>query len=268
MKLPSILAICILLVSCEKNDAAYDVGKSDITLTFVKALFNGEEIVQSEFQYFADGKIKTALGYKDYSKNLVGYKRTYNYEGDRLVNSEIQMDISSSLFAVNYIYSKAQYEYNGNLIIQSNHFSKKNDEYEMTSFVTYTYNDRKLPVKISRYAAGGSLYGYSTYSYDENGNVVLLEDYGINDLGEPVKTMQNAYTYDNKNNPYQLAYHPLENIPYSVNKNNILTSSWVNYVAGAQPPSGTSTTVYNSYNTYGYPTSMNEQGNVFLLEYK
>ncbi|MFT3950240.1 MAG: hypothetical protein QM763_24960 [Agriterribacter sp.] len=267
MKLHFILAICILLAGCEKNDTSADFNKPGVSLRFVKSLFNGEEIVQNEFQYLTDGKIKTALGYKDYSKNLISYKRTYNYEGDRLINSEIQVDISSSLSAANYIYSKTQYEYNDNLIIQSNHFSKKNDQYEMTSFTTYTYNNKKLPIKISRYAAGGSLYSYSTYSYDEKGNVILSEDYRINDMGEPVKNMQSAYTYDNKSNPYQQVYHLLENIPYSINKNNILTSGWTNYATSPQT-SGTSTTTYNSYNAFGYPTSMDEQGNVFLLEYK
>ncbi|PVD51436.1 hypothetical protein DC498_14980 [Terrimonas sp.] len=267
-KLLYIFAICILLAGCEKNEAPSNVNRSDAALAFVKALSNGQEIVQNEFQYSADGKIKTALGYKDYSKNIISYKRVYSYEDDKLASSEIQMDISSSLYAVNYIYSKTQYEYSNNLIIQSNYLSKKNDQYELTSFTTYTYNDKKLPVKVSRYAAGGSLYAYSTYTYDESGNVILSEDYQLNALGEPVKNMQRSYQYDDKKNPYKNAYTLLENIPYSINQNNITASAWTDYTTNPQGNTGNSITKYNSYNSYGYPTSMDEQGNIFLLEYK
>ena len=156
-KLLYIFTICILLAGCEKNDAPANANKNDAALTFVKALFNGQEIIQNEFQYSTDGKIKTALGYKDYHKNLISYKRVYNYEADKLIGSEILTDISSALYSVNYIYSKTQYEYSNNLIIQSNHLSKKNDQYELASFTTYTYNDKKLPVKVSKYAADHSI---------------------------------------------------------------------------------------------------------------
>ncbi|MFT3749405.1 MAG: hypothetical protein QM768_13850 [Agriterribacter sp.] len=267
-KLLYILAICILLAGCEKNDTPSDINKSDATLTFVKALLNGQEIIQNEFQYSADGKITTALGYKDYSKNIISYKRVYSYENNKLVSSEMQMDISSSLSAVNYIHTKTQYEYSNNFIIQSNYQSKKNDQYELTSFTTYTYDDKKLPVKISKYAASGSLYAYSTYTYDEHGNVILSEDYQLNALGEPVKNMQRTYQYDDKKNPYKNAYTLLENIPYSINQNNITASAWTDYTINPRGNSGSTVTKYNSYNSYDYPTSMDEQGNIFLLEYK
>lgn len=262
-----IFAIGILLAGCEKNDAPSNVTTNDPALTFVKVLLNGQEIVQNEFQYSADGKIITALSYKDYGKNLVSYKRVYNYEGDRIINSEMQIDISSSLSGVHYIYSKTLYEYNDNLIIQSNYLSKKNDQYELASFTTYTYNEKKLPVKVSKYAAGGSLYAYSTYAYDENGNVIVSEDYQLNASGEPVKNMRRTYQYDKKKNPYKNTYTLLENIPYSINQNNITVSAWTDYT-DPQGNSGSTLTKYNSYNSYGYPTSMNELGNIFLLEYK
>ena len=245
-----------------------DVLASGPYLVSVKTVANGRTIVQNEFQYSIDGRIKTGIGYKDYTKNLVSYKRTYNYEDRNLLSSEMQIDIASSLSTVNYVYSKTQYEYSSDLIIQSNHFSKKNDQYELTSFSTYTYNNKKLPARVSRYTAGGSLYNYSTYIYDENGNVTLWEEYQIDDTGNPVKNFQRTYQYDDKRNPYKNAYQLLENIPYSVNQNNIISSTWTNYTVNSSGNPNVSTTKYNGYNSAGYPVSMSEQDNIFEFEYK
>lgn len=112
------------------------------------------------------------------------------------------------------------------------------------------------------------MYGYSTYAYDGNGNVVLLEDFAINSSSNPVKSWQHTNQYDDKNNPYRTSYNTLENIPYSVNRNNIISSTSINYTTDPQGTINTSTTKYNKYNSAGYPTIMDEQGNIFEFEYK
>lgn len=271
MKIIYILFVCILFASCQKEESPAH-GEEFISgpyLKAVKAVFNGESIIQNEFEYHTDGRIKTAIVYKDNNKSIVSNKRAYSYENNRISSIEIQTDFSSASTAVNYSYGKTAFEYNSeHLIIQSNHFVKKSNEYELTSFITYTYNEKKLPVKLSRYLAGGLLYGYSTYAYDGNGNVVLLEDFAINSSSNPVKSWQHTNQYDDKNNPYRTSYNTLENIPYSVNRNNIISSTSINYTTDPQGTINTSTTKYNKYNSAGYPTIMDEQGNIFEFEYK
>lgn len=263
------MAACILFAACEKNDDIPVPGKSGISLAFVKAISNGNSIVQNEFQYTADGNIQTRISYKDENAKLIGTKTTYDYENGRLKSTESQTDYSSSSSTVQYTYGRILYEYdNNNTLIQTRNFLKVNGEYKFTSFFTITYDDKKNPVKISRYVADGSLFSYSTYAYDAVGNVIAAQDYGIDSFGTPEIRSEQKYQYDNKKNPYKRAYHLLESMPYSVNENNITSTSSVSYAFNPQGDASSSNTAYTTYNAEGYPTSMQEQGNIFLLEYK
>lgn len=270
MKIIYILIACILLASCQKEDnLPVDTSRKGPFLTVVKAVSNGEKIIQNEFQYNPDGSVKSALIYKDYKIGLVGSKRIYQYQDGRLKIVLAEMDYSSSSSSVTYSFSKTEFEYNSdNTIIQSNNFRKENNEYKFASFFTYTYNDRKLPIKISRYVADGSLFGYSTYAYDGNNNVVTEENYGIDQSGSPVKQSQQNYQYDNQNNPYRNTSDLASAIPYSISKNNVTITTSIYYTANPQGVTNTFTTKYNAYNSSGYPTSMDSQGNIFELEYK
>ena len=168
-----------------------------------------------------------------------------------------------------YAYSKTTFEYsNNNIIIQRNNFLRTGNEYELRFFAVYSYKDQKQPVKEAQYQADGSLYGYSTYNYDHNGNIKASEHYTINPSGNPVQTSGTTYRYDDNKNPYRNVYHLLENLPYSINRNNIIATSRTDYTTDPQGISHTTTTKENAYNAYGYPTAMDEQGNNFLLEYK
>lgn len=270
MKNIYILFFCILSAGCQKEDnLPAGTPMPGSYLSFVKAVSNGEKIVQNEFQYNTDGTIKSELSYKDYKAGLVGSKKDYHYQNGKLISIERKSDYSSSSSSVNYTFSKTVFEYdNDNTVIQSNNFLKKNNEYEFTSFATYTYNDKKLPVKISRYVAGGSLYGYSTYSYDGAGNIVLEETYGIDQSGNPVKQSQQSYQYDDKKNPYRNTSDFAGSIPYSINQNNVTVTTSTYYTTDPQGVTNIYATTYNSYNASGYPLVMHYENNIFELEYK
>lgn len=225
--------------------------------------------MQNEFLYNPDGTIKSELSYKDFKAGLVGSKKTYQYQNGRLASIERATDYSSSSFTVNYTISKTTFDYdNDNNIIQSNNSLKKDNEYEFTSFFTYTYNDKKLLVKVSRYAAGGLLFGYSTYTYDRNDNVTSEENYGIDQSGNPVKQSQQSYQYDDQKNPYRNTSDLAGSIPYSISRNNVTVTTSVYYTLDTQGVTSTLTAKYNAYNAVGYPVSMNYQGNTFVFEYK
>lgn len=270
MKIVYILFACIVFASCRKEDSLpAGTPATGPYLTFVKAIFNGEKIIQNEFLYNTDGTIKLELSYKDYKSGLIGSRKTYNYQNGRLTSIERETDYSSSSTSVNYAVSKTELDYDSdNTVIQSNNFLKKNNQYEFTSFFTYTYNDKKMPVKISKYVAGGSLFGYSTYTYDGNDNVTVEENYGIDQSGNPVKQSQQNYQYDEKKNPYRNSYDLAGSIPYSISQNNVTVTTSVYYTVNPQGVTNTFTTKYNSYNAAGYPVSMDYEGNIFEFEYK
>jgi hypothetical protein len=264
-----ILVFALCFAGCKK-DTVTPHDTSGPKLTFVKAKTNGEDIIQEENIYNESGNIKTRTSYKDYAAGLMFSKTTYTYESDKLIQTDDQMDFSSSSFSSNYQYSRSRFEYSGNRIIQRNHYLKTGADYELRSFTVFSYDDRGHPVKQTRYSADGELLGYTIYTYEGN-NVVLNEAYTISrSNAEPVLALKYSYKYDNKKNPYRKVYQSIENIPFSVNENNITETTSVNYniyPSSAQGVSITSQTTY-VYNNWGYPSLMNENGNEFILEYK
>ncbi|HRP54852.1 hypothetical protein [Agriterribacter sp.] len=260
-------ALVLLIFSCTKDgEIRRDV--SGAKLQFVKV--NGGDIIQEENIYNESGNIKTRISYKDYAAGLIFSKTTYTYERDELIQTDDQVDFSSSTFSTQYQYSRSRFEYSGNRIIQRNHYLKTGDDYELRSFTVFSYDDPGRPVKQTRYSADGELLGYTIYTYKGN-NVAQSEAYSINQSNaEPVPAFKYSYKYDNKKNPYREVYHSIENIPFSVNENNITETISVNYniyPLSAQGVSSTSQTTY-VYNSLGYPSLMNENGNEFILEYK
>ncbi|HRQ49835.1 MAG TPA: hypothetical protein PLR74_04820 [Agriterribacter sp.] len=83
-------------------------------------------------------------------------------------------------------------------------------------------------------------------------------------------TLKRSYLHDDRRNPYKNVYHSIENIPFSVNDNNITAITTINhnsYLPSTPAQSIRSATTY-VYNSLGYPERMNENGNEFVLEYK
>ncbi|MGN6439486.1 MAG: hypothetical protein ACTHMM_23335 [Agriterribacter sp.] len=263
-----VLGIC--LFSCSKEDKPAGNNQPDLEkLTWVKAGANGE-VVQNENIYQANGQIKTRLGYKNYSLGLISSKAELTYSNGRLVQTETQMDMSSSTTAVLYSYGRASFEYNNDgLVTQRNNYLKVDGTYKLSSFSVFIYNNQQLPSRENHFMPDGSLYGYSTYGYDASGNIILLEAYSLEQPGgNAVLKMKKSFKYDAKNNPYKSVYHLTENIPFSVNSNNIVETTVIDYTINPQGISSASNTSYPSYNSKAYPVTMNEGGNTFILEYQ
>ena len=240
---------------------------SGTELASVKASWNSGEMVQNENKYNSNGHIQTRISYKDYAAGLISSQTDYVYEGEKLIQKEEMIDLSSSSFAIQYSYSRTVFEYNNNRIIQQDHYLKEDDHYKLRSFTVFTYDNAGLPIKQSRYSADGVLFGYISYHYVD-GNVVSSEEYKVTTTD--VLATKQSYKYDNMKNPYRTMYHSVENIPFSVNMNNIIETNATNY--SINPPTGagvltTSQTTYG-YNNDGFPSTMNQNGNKFILVYE
>lgn len=273
MKKYILVAALTLLFACKKDNVSNSINTNNALLTVVKTKQNGQDIVLNENSYFDNGKIKTHISYKSYSLGLIGSKIDHIYENEKLVQTDIQTDFSSNSASVQYSYSRNTFEYNSsNFIIQRNNFLKSGNEYKLNSFTTYAYNAAGLLVKETGYTADGALYGYSTYTYDTNGNVKAAENYGINASNTtPVLALKYSYRYDTNKNPYKNVYCSIENIPFSVNTNNIVETVVINYNSEPSNPQGVKSigqTSYLGYNNLGYLMSMSENGNEFTFEYK
>lgn len=258
----------LMLMSCKKEAATKDNVSTTSVLVSVKTRQVTGNSILNENIYTGNGDIKRRVSYKDYALGLISAKVDYVYEGNRLIQIDDQVDFSSSSASTQYSHSRSIFDYTNNRISQRNNFLKNGDQYELRSFAVFEYNQQGLPEKETRYTADGALIGYSLYEYTTSGNVISASEYGIsNNNPTPALLIKRTYTYDIHNNPYKKVYSLVENIPFSVNTNNIVQTVSVNYADAANPQTSTSKTTY-TYNDKGFPASMNENGNEFLLEYK
>lgn len=263
------LAITLSLAGCAK-DKIVPQHASGPKLMSVKAQTDGKEMIQEEYRYDENGNIKTRTTYKDYAAGLISTKTTYTYDEGRLVQKDGQTDISGSTAASQYVYSRSTFEYSGDRIIQQNHYLNTDNHYELRSFTVYTYDHKDHPVKQTQYSPDGALVRYTLLTFEDD-NVVASEEY-VQKTGHPeaMLSLKRHYRHDSKKNPYRQVYHSVENIPFSINHNNITAVITINYNRSSDSAPDTTVTAHTNYayNNPGYPALMNENGNEFVLQYQ
>lgn len=261
----------VLFAACGKDKTAGQMKADPGTfLTVVKAEGEKGEMVLNTITYNTDGSVETRTTYKDYNAGSIGSKTAYIYRDGRLEQIDEQADYGPGASSAGGEYSRSIliYDQQGE-VIQKNYFLEKEEQYELKSFTTYTYNTQRLPSIETRYAADGALTGYSLYEYDDKGNVRSASVYAINATSpEPVLASKTDYAYDNGLNPYRHIYAAVENIPFSVNRNNVVWSSFTDYSKPPAHPQPVVMRVDYTYNKNAFPSSMNENGNLFSLGYQ
>ncbi len=257
-------AVFFILFSCSKEQNNTVLPASGTLLRYVKGASGS---VQSEFIYDNAGKIVTRNLFS--GETLLG-QADIRYKNGRAHLVDQKVNVSGSMTGSNYVYSRGEFIYNREQIIQKNHFIKENEQATpvLRSFSVFEYNAAGLPVKETRFLDDGTPLGYTDYSYDLAGNVILSASYNRNAAGEMQLTQEAGYQHDQKSNPYLKVYLPVENIPFSVNKNNITKATFTNYVENAQGVTNSSVTTYGAFNPKQLPLSMVEDNdNKFFFEY-
>ncbi|MFT3702200.1 MAG: hypothetical protein QM802_07515 [Agriterribacter sp.] len=263
-----ILAFLFLVMACKKDTASDNQAPASPALIFVKTKQSNNTSVLNKNIYAETGEIKTRISYKNFSSGLIGAQTDYLYEGGNLIQVDDMVDYSSSTATAQYAYSRVLFDYTNGHIVQRNNYLKTGDQYDLKSFAVFEYNAQGLPQKETRYSADGAFTGYSVYEYAADGNVAISSEFGINNnSATPVLMVKYTYLHDLYNNPYKKIYNLIENIPFSVNTNNIIQTTVINYNSNGSPQTSVSKTTY-TYNEKAYPVYMNENGNEFLLEYK
>lgn len=275
MKSKSVVSLLILSLAIAVSCSNEIIPDASITsqpgskLAFEKMKASDGTIrVTTEFQYDASNQLASRISYDQ--SGVVSSRQDYFYENNQLVRTETMTNLfSSSSSATQYMYFYSTYEYDQDLLIRRNSFSKQGGAYEQKSYTIYQYNDSDLPIKQSTFLMTGELARYTAYAYDPAGNVLEVKEYDVvNKLG---LTLETHYEYDSKNNPFRSVYAAAELIPYSINQNNITKSTSINHVYPSTPSGdvGKSITDYRQYNSDGYPVVFSENGGLDIIyEYK
>ncbi len=261
MKRLLIFSIFLVLFSCSKDQENTVLPASGTLLRYVKSSSGS---VQSEFIYDNAGKITSRNTYS--ADKLLG-EASIHYKNGKAHLTDQKMDISSSTTGVHYIYSRSEFVYNGKQIIQNNHFLKESEHATpvLRSFTVFEYNAAGFIVKETRFLDDGTPLSYTKYSHDLSGNITLSENYERNTAGEMQLIQKTSYQHDQNMNPYLTVYLPVENIPFSVNKNNITHTTVTNYT---QDVTNVSVTQYGNFTQRQLPQYMIENNdNSFLFEY-
>lgn len=265
------MVFLILLTACEKDKTDRqmkpDYGTS---LSVIKTKQGEGEIILNTIDYNTNGTVKTRISYQDYTTGLLNTKAEYFYKDNRLEYIEEETNYRSGISNDAPIHCRNVFEYDAEgKVIQKNYFQYNNIQYELKSFSTFTYNILELPEMENRYAADGMLTGYNIYEYNKEGNVSSASIYSINATNlTPVLASKTTYTYDSGVNPYRNVYSAVENIPFSVNRNNVVQTRVTDYSKPAANLQPAETRVGYIYNKNGLPSTMNENGNQFILVYR
>jgi hypothetical protein len=222
-----ILLSVILISSCAKNP---DAGLPDKSTYLIKSLTT-KGINETNYLYNSIGKISEEQSFLNcyrysYDDNNRLVKEEYAFRYDSLEPNYI-MTSQNSTFVGYHIY---EYDQDGKLNYIKDYSKHINDSvFEYYRTVSLDYENGNIVRKNELYVGRDSISDYTTYTYDDNRNLIN-EKYYSNEIEGPWFTLlwEYTYRYDNNNNPYRI--YKERGIPgLYTNANNILESNEYNY---------------------------------------
>jgi hypothetical protein len=150
-------------------------------------------------------------------------------------------------------------EYNPNgTIHKKTRFFNSADSYKQVSYEIYNYLNSKV-VKIENFDNINTLVDYTTYDYDEKGNV-QSSNYYLMIAGGAILKQTLTYQYDKKLNPFR--FFSFDGTPgLHTNLNNVTTEKRTTYDRDNKLEYSTNYTM--EYNDLGYPIKVNDKNYIY-----
>lgn len=187
--------LCITIISCDKNDLPEAPGD-----TLAKVEYNpGGAIKTDTFIYDAQHRViqlASASNVYDLIYNAQGRLLTVNYNH---VAGPLTQLIHSSAYT---------YDINGKIVKKTT----TDPSMVVVEEVYYTYNAAGKLIADTQYVSGNQPL-YNTYAYDNNGNVIRMEEFklvGSTFTSNGISTLQ----YDDKLSPY----HKIGDVLFYINE--------------------------------------------------
>jgi len=256
LKLCLFLGLFVILYGCTKEGFVPSQNK------YLKKIKQGEYIT-AQYTYNQDNLILEV--------NSTSFYRKFHYDSsNKLIKEEIAISpdsFSSSMpasmtheFVDPYktgisMYSIFEYNDNGNLSRQLNYIPSKGQA-ELRSIRTFEYDSNNMISKILLHDGNEVVTQFSTFIYDNNGNVTEENSYSYLFIPAgtgPTHLSKGTFEYDSFKNPYSV-FKQTGRPGISSNPNNIIKTRTYNFVH--TPGIGDfyeSTTMYQYNYETGYP---------------
>ena len=229
---------------------------------FLKKIISGEYLV-AQFTYNQNNLISEV--------NSIGFYRKFHYDNsNKLIREDVAISpdsFSSSMPAGMThefvdpaktgisMYSIYEYSDNGNLSRQLNYMPSK-DQDELRSICTFEYDSNNRISKILLHDGNSVVTQFSTFNYDNNGNVIEENSYSCLFIPEgtgPIQLSKVTFEYDSYVNPYSV-FKQTGKPGINSNPNNIVKTKAYNYALtpGNVDISESTTEYLYNYET-GYP---------------
>jgi len=222
--------------------------------------------LQGEYSYNSVGLL---LKHDSYFAGRKSGETICYYDGNkRLVKRETAYDLSSSTTNPQWSYSYTEYSYSvDGKISEERNYLKQNSAYVLVSKTKPAYDGSGRLISRALLSPADIPFKLTKYQYNNAGNISLQEEYQYNGNNPELHFKYSYDHYDDKLNPY--INLPSAVPPFSINRNNILQTTIINYIITPGTPITTiNKAIYNSYNRNGLPVKVSENGTEFTYEYK
>jgi len=231
---------------------------------------DGTEYINHSYQYDEAGQLLSEVGQRE-DQSFITFKTEYFYnDQSQVIRSTSMFDVSSDYLKPYYTYGSSTYEYDAQgRMIKQNAFLKRGGDEEPTSYMLYEYNASNL-VKSSQFSLTDELIRYTTYSYDNAGNVIRTFEYErMTNAAALTLAHESTFEYDDKRNPYKEMYKGILLNARWMSSSNLKKSMSTHYVSNPKGDRTTSSTNYKQYNADGFPIAISEGiGIELMFEYK
>jgi len=251
------VSITLLFSGCSKDDLSSGAK--------LFRVYGGGQL-QAEYSYNSNGLLSTYTGYfagRKYSEMICYYDVS-----NKMIKRESAFDFSSSTTNPVWDYSYTEYSYSADgKISEEKNYRKQSNVYVLVSKRKPGYDANGKLISSTILSPADVPIKLTKYEYNNKGNIVVQEEYQYSGTTLDLHFKYLYDDYDDKINPHFGLYSDVP--PFSINRNNILQTTVINYIMTPGTPITTvNKTTYNSYDSNGLPLKFSENGAEFTYEYK
>ena len=257
--------VLMLAASCEQDESSEEQLAHNYAIKSVAS----DGRTTSVFKYNSQGKItawETLFFYNSYSYDSEGRLSRSESAIDSAVFSAVYVEKTALLTSENSTmnsYQTFSYSPDGTLAeIES--YAKQDGDFVVVSTNSFEYENERI-TRVNLHDEEGRIGQFSTYEYDDRGNVKKENYYAYQATATPTLMSESTFEYDDQRNPFSV-FKALSNPGIFTNPNNVTKVYSVSHENAASSEGRSMPTTY-FYNQRGYPIKVVSDNSEFAYTY-